>query len=515
MRYILLLLIIFHFLHHEAAAQIDVSAMPPDSALNMALSLLDGQGISLNDVVDGALAHSTIAKDAHAALAAARGTLNRERGGFDPEFFGEINSASSKQPSASPFSGASVVNPKSTTGQAGARITLPIGTELEASIVGTKLETNSSFASLNPEYDATGSLTFKQPLLKGFGPAAWAGRAQATKGYEAAKLRREYALQSVRALAEAAYWDLYAAERDVAVSIVTRDLALSLMQEADIRAQAGLVGPNQVNNAKVFLADQELNLLDAQDNLTRTSDALASLIGQRPARGVRYKTIESPPQVGLSDPQDSVVARAMRSNPELQAAAMDVEGMKAYAKAASLNSLPQLDLFGALGGNGLAGTGRDVIFGADTLRNSLDTKFGDALEQALNRDYPSWIIGLRLNVPILQRGPQGERNRIRAEVNRAEQRYVQAQRTLEEQVRAVHRELVNGQARLQFSQENVNASLDQVRIGMIEYKGGKTTAFELVRLGADLANAQRRYSRTLVRTAKADAQLKVLAPEPE
>ena len=100
-------------------------------------------------------------------------------------------------------------------------------------------------------------------------------------------------------------------------------------------------------------------------------------------------------------------------------------------------------------------------------------------------------------------------------MNRAEQQYVEAERTLEEQVRAAHRELKNGQNRLQLSEENVKATLDQVRIGMIEYKGGKVTAFELVRLGADLANAQRRYSKTLVRTAKAAAQLKVLAPRPE
>jgi outer membrane protein TolC len=166
-------------------------------------------------------------------------------------------------------------------------------------------------------------------------------------------------------------------------------------------------------------------------------------------------------------------------------------------------------------GNGLAGTGRDVIFGADTLRNSLDTKFADALDQSLKRDYPSWMIGLRLNVPILQRGPQGERNRLRAEVNRAEQRRVETERNLEEQVRAAFRELVNGRERLMLSEENVKASFDQVRIGLVEYEGGKVTAYELVRLGADLANAQQRYSKTLVRTAKAAALLNVLAPRSE
>jgi hypothetical protein len=49
-----------------------------------------------------------------------------------------------------------------------------------------------------------------------------------------------------------------------------------------------------------------------------------------------------------------------------------------------------------------------------------------------------------------------------------------------------------------------------VRIGLIEFSNGRSTAFELVRLGADFAVAQRRYSEALVRTAKASATLRQL-----
>jgi outer membrane protein TolC len=42
---------------------------------------------------------------------------------------------------------------------------------------------------------------------------------------------------------------------------------------------------------------------------------------------------------------------------------------------------------------------------------------------------------------------------------------------------------------------------------MIEYRNGRSTAFEVVRLAADLAGAQQRYSQALVRTARAAAAL--------
>ena len=45
---------------------------------------------------------------------------------------------------------------------------------------------------------------------------------------------------------------------------------------------------------------------------------------------------------------------------------------------------------------------------------------------------------------------------------------------------------------------------------MIDYRNGRTTAFEVVRLAADLARAQQSYSDALVRTARAAAILRQL-----
>jgi len=56
----------------------------------------------------------------------------------------------------------------------------------------------------------------------------------------------------------------------------------------------------------------------------------------------------------------------------------------------------------------------------------------------------------------------------------------------------------------------VAAAQEQVRIGLINFRNGRSTAFELVRLAADFAQAQQRYSRELVRNAKAAATLKQL-----
>ena len=92
----------------------------------------------------------------------------------------------------------------------------------------------------------------------------------------------------------------------------------------------------------------------------------------------------------------------------------------------------------------------------------------------------------------------------------ADQRLVQLSRILEEEVRASYRELSHGKRRLNAAKEGVDAAQEQVRIGVIEFENGRSTAFELVRLGADFAVAQQRYSQALVRSAKAAANLRQL-----
>lgn len=483
----------------------------PDSALVKTLKQIKGTPISLDEAVNLALENATSAREAKAALEAAVGNLRSEKGGFDPELFGEAQLRKDDSPTASPFSGASVLSTKEASATAGARMRLSIGTELEASMNASRFETNSAFSSLNPQYNAFGALSIRQPILAGFGPAARRGLASAKKNYDAAQARYDYSVLQVRANVEVLYWELYTAERDYAVQQLIRDQAQVLLNEAQTREKAGLVGPNQVANAQVFLAEQELAVLDRQEQLDRVSDQLSSLIGRRPELGyTRFITINKPPLEFPIEPIETIVDKALEENYQLHAVKSDVEAVRAQARAAQWDKLPTLDLLGSIGGNGLAGEPQDVIFGSDTLRTSLSGSFSDALSQVTSRDFPNWSLGLQLTVPIGFRARSGEYQRQRAEVVRAEQRYIAAQNALEEEVRANHRALLNGSERLRIARKGVEAAQEQVRIGLIEFRNGTTTAFELVRLGADFAAAQNRYSEALVRTAKAAAYLKLL-----
>jgi outer membrane protein TolC len=488
----------------------------PDSALAATLAKIRGEDLELEEAIARGLAHATALRDAEAALYAAEGALRREKGAFDPVLFGDVGVLEEDLPASTPFVGAEVLETKELFSSAGARIALPIGTEVEASLVSSKLETNSAFAALDPQYSAQGRLDVRQPLLKGFGPAASGERTSAEESLQAARARHTDATLAIEAEVTTVYWDLYAAERDLAVQRLIADRAEAFLDEASRRADAGLVGPGEVATARVFLTEQRLSELDNEERLDEVSDRLVTLIGRAPSAeaGRYHPTAEPPADIPLEN-VEVLIGRAFAWNGELQAVRADVEAQRAAARAARWNAFPQLDLLGSIGGNGLAGTAQPVGFGDSTITLEIDDSWSAAAGQALGGDFPRWALGLTLEVPLGAREGRGERDRLNAEVERAEQRVIELERTIREDVRARHRELRHGLRRLELAREGVAAALEQVRIGTVEYDSGRTTAFELVRLGADFATAQERYSDALVRTAKAAAELRRLAPPDE
>ncbi len=482
----------------------------PDSSLAAVLAAMPGEPVALTTLLAEAGGQAVAARLADADYTAAAAALRSERGAFDPELFGSATRTGDEQPAASLFAGAPILRNETTAMEAGARISLPIGTELSASLATVRTTTNSTYAALSPQYQTFGSLTVRQPLLKGFGPAAGAGLRAAESGLAAAGARRQAARQAVTAEVEARYWELYAGERDLAVAVLIRDRARVFLGEARLRAQAGLVGPSQVASAEVFLAEQEQRVLDAEDQLDQRSDALASLVGRRPAQGAtRFRPADEPPPQPRSLPVESLLVAAAANNPDLQALDEQCRAARARADGAKWDARPRVDLFGGIGGNGLSGTPRDIVFpgSTDTLRYDVPGGFGPGWAQVRDRDYPWWNAGVIVSLPLGGRAGGGEAERRRAEVARAENQLEGARRQLEEQVRAQQRELERGARRLELARAGVDASVRQVEIGMIEYRNGRSTAFEVVRLTADLAGAQQRYSQALVRTARAAAAL--------
>jgi outer membrane protein TolC len=506
-----LIFIIFLSVLNSVSVTKSQTIVNPDSALQIILNNLQGEKLTLAQALENATKNSTSLKQAEAMYMASRGILRRERGIFDPVFFLNLNYDDQEVPSASFFSGAPVLKTQETDASTGLRLNLPIGTQLDFRLNSVRLATNSQFAFLNPEYDAFGSVSIRQPLLSGFTTSARKDLKQAELNAESAEARYKQESLVLNSSVEQSYWNLYTAERDYAVQKLILERAESLLKEAQLREKSGLVGPGQVANAKTFWTEQKLLMIDSEERLDTESDQFAVLIGMRPGTGnTRFVTTDDPPDEFPSASVDDLVEHTLDNNLDLRAAKKQMEITDALVEAATWEALPQVDLIGSITSNALGGTSQDVIFGGDTLRSPNSGSYGDVLSQIFKRDYPGWSIGVEVTVPIGLRSGLGEKDRLEAGSYSAKQTYTELARILEQRVRESYRQLLHGNERLTAAREGVDAAQEQVRIGMIEFRNGRLSAFELVRFGQDFGIAQRRYSDALVKTVKAVSELKQL-----
>lgn len=465
-------------------------------------------GMTLEEAQKLALANSPALRTAQAALRGARGARTREAGVFDPVLIAEDQRVSTDSPVSSPFA-ASQLRQRSLSG--GLSWLSPIGTSLTLSLSRVTSESDAPFSTLPRERRTRARADFVQPLLKGFGPAAARGELRAVdRELEAAERRRQAAAADLDAAVEVAYWELYAAERDLAAQRLQRQRAAIFLRDQVLRARAGAAGPGAVAAARTLFADQEVQLLDTRLRLQAASDRVQETLGISTASTDRVHCLSEPPPPPPIESIETELERARRSNPALAAAGQDAAAALARYRRASRNAWPGLEAFGGYGGSGLAGTGRSINFGGTISGSDFDTDYGSAWDDVWSDRNPDWNFGLRVRVPVGWRAERGERERQRGGLERAQEALRAQTLALENAVRKAHREAQLSQEALRATRELVAAAREQERIGRLEYQAGRATAYDLVGIEADLARAELRESQVLVRVARSLAELKRL-----
>ena len=462
-------------------------------------------GLTLDQARRLAASNSPAARAALAAVRSARGARLREAGAFDPVLTAADEQVSTDSPVTSPFAG-SQIRQRSITG--GLSWLSPIGTAVNLSLSRVRFETNAPFTTLPRERRMAARAEFVQPLLRGFGPAATRGELRAAdRELESARQALAAATLDLDANVENTYWDLFAAERELEVQQLQRQRAAVFMREQTLRGRAGVVGPGAVAIASTFLAQQEATLIDARLRTGTAADHLAEVIGLHAPVGSRYHCLDEPTAPAAVEPLAVLLARALAANPSLLSARADSAAARARASRAAWNAWPSLEAFGGYGGSGLAGTGRQIVFGADTVGTNFDTGFNDAWNQVTGHDYPDWHFGLRVRMPLGWRADRGEQLRQQGIYERSREALRARRLALESQVRAAHREIDVARHELDAVHTLVAAAEEQTRIARLEYQTGRATAYDLVNLEADLAGARFREAEVRVRVAHAATEL--------
>lgn len=352
------------------------------------------------------------------------------------------------------------------------KITSGATVSLSSSVNRTKYTPVSTSGTLNPAYDADVTLSVSQPLLKGAGVAVNRAAIERAKiGVNRAGLDFQNQVLTVVRSVEAAYYNLCFAREQLNVRKGSLRLAETLLNEAQVRNQAGVATELDVLQAEVGVANARKNVLSAQQSVRDNEDTLLTLIGQFEL-GSPVGEVAFPANNYQGPTFDVSYKMAHDRHPELLSTQASIKQYEIDRTTAKNGKLPTLNLDGAVG------------------YNTEEKTFGRAYSELPGSDGYTWQVGLSLSVPW---GLKAERARYRSAssvLHQAQTQLLQQEQSLMAQVRSAVRAVDTNTESVAIAAKATELSTRQYELEKAKFSLGTSTARRVLEAQDDLENAR-------------------------
>ncbi len=442
------------------------------------LTLEDALGFALHNALDLDVAALTYER-AGFGLGAASGI-------FDPNLQANASARKSETPVTSSFQSQKTQTQSLSLGFGGL---LSPGTTY--SLGWTNQRTDSptfstipGYVQVNPIFGSGLTLSATQPLLRNFGSKvtkrlivqSQIARDQSAWGFVTSV---QQTIQSV----EDAYWDLAYAQDNLKAKQEALDRARDFNRITKIKIDVGALAPIEIVQTEVTIAQREQDIILAEAAIGTAQDILKRLMGVSDAADWNR------PIIPLDKPKDEIVTldvekgveTALQTRPEIMQAMGDVESRKVDVVYTKNQLLPQLDLSGSYGYQG-------VGFANDQIRPG--STYSDAYYQIRGGDYPNWSVGLFFTMPIGNRVAKNNAAMASTGLELAQTGLALLKQNLAVEVRNAARNVDTAQrsvAAARKSRELAERNLDAERK---KFDNGMTTAFQVAQVQNDLTTAR-------------------------
>ncbi|MCB1120110.1 MAG: TolC family protein [Verrucomicrobiae bacterium] len=260
---------------------------------------------------------------------------------------------------------------------------LPTGGKVR---VGTQIRNldNNLQTTGRREWESYSGVTVTQPLLRNRGWKSVASQIELAAGDSSIALQ-DYRGQLALVLSEAemAYWELAAASLFVELSQASVETAEIVLKENRQRFDAGKTTEMEVVQSEAGLALRKSHLSNANQRRVDANARLAAFLGRK-ADNVNIIVPADPIELVAQAPSLSrALSNGVNSHPAYLAQVERCNQAGIRLAFAENEKLPQLDLKASYGLNGLA----------NTFKGTLD-------EGLIDRDFPSWYLGVEFRFPL-------------------------------------------------------------------------------------------------------------------
>lgn len=420
---------------------------------------MESDALSLNEAIRQALAKNYTIKAQGFGTNASRADLAAEWGAFHPGFRGSYTHSEDGSPQSSdPFTGnrppSSIV--ESDTFSLGVGGISPWGMSYQVS--GYSQNQRGTFNAFADNYFTFAGLEITQPLLKGLGfDANLVSVRLARASHGLSRWQYRQTVMNITTSVIYAYLELDFAHKNLEIARRSRDLAGNLLEENEARFRAGSLSAADVTSARTRVATREEAILVAERAVKVSENFLKGLISDDNTTALLSRTlsIRKPPPLPDHQPNPALeFAAARERRPDYQQAKLNVQRADVNRRYRRNQMLPQVNLVGSLGYNGL------------------DNHVSKSQLQVLDRDSRSYSLGAVVSIPLTFAAERGRYRSAKfsqqqAEMNLAavEQNIVVALGNAASQIETAKKRVEVTKYSLGLAEQNLDAELKKLRAG--------------------------------------------------
>jgi outer membrane protein len=403
---------------------------------------------------------------------------------FDITAFGELNFENEDNPKNSIYqSGQS----DERTLETGIKQKSIIGSEWTLSYALTRSWDDLSGRTLSTRYEPILGFQLRQPLLRD----AW--QEVTLAGVDVAKMNYQIALLGFRQKAEdiatsviSAYWNHFQARENVEIYQRLLNRTLETLEKVEARQEIDATEVHikqteaSIKAREAVLLQSRKRVIDAQDVLTRLmADPQLNVLNE-----FNIIPVSEPSQQMRELEISELLKIAMRRNPVIQQARIEIKIADINIRVAKNQDMPRLDLIGSARAQGLAGGPEN------------------AQERLTRGDYVSYGVGLSLEYPIGNRQREAELIQRRIERRKAVAVLQNVADQAAQLVRERTRRIKTNYEEIRIQQEAVDAAYIQLQVleDTEEIRERLTPEFLLLKLQSQesLAAAQAAHVKAIV-----------------
>lgn len=340
--------------------------------------------------------------------------------------------------------------------------------------------------------DLTGSIN--QPLLRGRGSRLYdtnERRASLTRDV-AVLAHRLSALNTIQAVISA-YWDLVLAQRQVAITEQSLDLARERLRVTEIQVKGGKVADAEVPAVQQIIATREEDVLNGELLVLDRSIALRRAVGMPIGKGELGLRVAT--ELELEDSKldlGDLIARAYTASPELAQLANQDKQATIDIEVTENGLLPQLDLALSAGPRGT-----DTSFGSATK---------DVFELKAYQVQGSLTFARSLHqydVKYREQGLRTGREKLRVNEFDVRAQIAEAMAQAVAQIALAKRRVVLSQRAIALAKENIRIETDRFNLG-------RSTNFDVLNRLEEQRQAELRRAQALIDWHKGEVVVQTL-----